>query len=260
MGTIDLDIAGGVARITINNPARRNAMSMSMWKALAGTIARIDSDPQVRVAVLQGAGDQAFVSGADISEFGAQRSGADAVAEYDRAVSEAQTSLIECGKPVVASIRGFCFGGGIGLALACDLRYCATDARFRMPAARLGLGYALGGMRRIVHSLGLPRSAELFFTARTFDGNEAQRIGMVHACIAPQALEQEVQATVSMIAENAPLTLRAAKLALRAIMDNTPKDDTSHVDSAVRACFESEDYREGRLAFAEKRPPRFQGR
>jgi enoyl-CoA hydratase/carnithine racemase len=260
MGAIDLEIRAGVARITINNPARHNAMSLSMWQALAQTVAHVDDDAQVRALLLQGAGDKAFVSGADISEFGERRASEDAVAEYDRAVSAAQTALIQCGKPVVAAIRGVCYGGGMGLALACDLRYAAADARFRMPAGRLGLGYALGGMRRFVHTLGAARSAELFFTARAFDGLEAQRIGVAHASFLGTTLDAEVEAIVAMIAENAPLTLRASKLALRAILDDADAAGAAQVDRAVRDCFESEDYREGRLAFAEKRAPRFTGR
>jgi enoyl-CoA hydratase/carnithine racemase len=260
MGTIDLSIADAVARVTIDNPARRNAMSISMWNALAETMARVDADPEVRVVLLQGAGDKAFVSGADISEFASQRAGHDAVNAYDDAVARAQSSLIACGKPVVASMRGVCFGGGIGLALACDLRYAAADTRFRMPAGRLGLGYRLGGMRQIVHSLGAPRTAELFFTARIFDGIEAERIGMVHQSVAADALDRHVQEVVSAIAENAPLTLRAAKLAIRAALEEAAGADTAHVDRAVLACFDSADYLEGQAAFAEKRAPRFQGR
>jgi enoyl-CoA hydratase/carnithine racemase len=260
MGTIDFEVVGAVARIVINNPARRNAMSVSMWAALADAVVRADSAPEVRVLLLRGAGEQAFVSGADISEFGARRDDPATAADYENMVTRAQSSLIQCGKPVIAAIRGVCYGGGMGLALACDLRYGTADARYRMPAARLGLGYAMGGMRRMSQVIGPARAAELFFTARVFDGIEAQRIGMVHASFEPAQFDSEVDAIAEMIAANAPLTLRAAKLALRAILDDTPDADAEQVQRAVRACFESEDYREGRTAFAEKRPPRFQGR
>jgi enoyl-CoA hydratase/carnithine racemase len=259
-GKILQSLSDGIGIITFNNPGKRNAMSLDMWEGLGQSLVELRDDPDVRVVILTGAGDKAFVSGADISEFASQRAGHDAVNAYDDAVARAQSSLIACGKPVVASMRGVCFGGGIGLALACDLRYAAADTRFRMPAGRLGLGYRLGGMRQIVHSLGAPRTAELFFTARIFDGIEAERIGMVHQSVAADALDRHVQEVVSAIAENAPLTLRAAKLAIRAALEEAAGADTAHVDRAVLACFDSADYLEGQAAFAEKRAPRFQGR
>lgn len=259
-GTVTLDISQGIARLTIHNPARYNAMSLAMWQRLAALTRQADRDPGVRLLVLEGSGDKAFVSGADISEFGAVRNSPDAVARYGAAVSAAQQGLTACSKPVVAAIRGICMGGGIGLALACDLRYCTDDARFRMPAARLGLGYDVAGIRRAVDVLGLAHATEIFFSAKDFDGAEAQRIGMVQSCIPGPAFSSAVQEIATRIAGNAPLTLRAAKLAFRHVIDDPLARDAATVEQAIQACFDSADYQEGQQAFQEKRPPRFTGR
>lgn len=246
-----------VATVVLDNEGKYNAMSLAMWRELASLVTQLRSDASVRVLVLRGQGDKAFVSGADISEFDQQRSSSDGVAAYDRAVDEAQTALAEFPKPTVAAISGICFGGGLGLALSCDLRYCSADARFRMPAARLGLGYAWRGMKALVAALGPMNAAEAFYTARIYDAAQARALQIV------QSVHENVfvhaQETAQLIAGNAPLTLRAAKQALVALRDERHADVAS-IDAAVKACFASEDYAEGRRAFAEKRPPRFQGR
>lgn len=259
MGTIELGIDRGVATVTINNPERRNAMTLAMWQSLGSTVGGLDARQDVRLVVLRGAGEQAFVSGADIKEFEALRSNPEDVARYNQAIAYAQTALMQCAKPTIASIAGVCFGGGIGLAAACDLRYAATDARFCMPAARLGLGYAQDDMQRLVDVVGPVRAAELFYTARVFDGNEAARIGFVQAAYPGAALLDEVAAISARIADNAPLTLRAAKLAIGQILGH---DGISRgqVRAAVEQCFQSEDYREGQAAFKQKRNPAFQGK
>ena len=192
MGTINLQVDGAVARVVISAPERRNAMSLAMWTQLREIVAGVGSDPRVRVIVLRGDGDKAFVSGADISEFGKSRADARSIDSYDHEVSAAQDALIACPLPIVASIRGVCMGGGMGLALACDLRYATATTRFRMPAARLGIGYRLDGIRRFVDVIGAARTADLFYTARIFDGNEAARYGMVHAAHADDELDAAV--------------------------------------------------------------------
>jgi enoyl-CoA hydratase/carnithine racemase len=260
MAGIDCMIDGGVARIVVNHPERRNAMRFAMWTALGDAVERLEADPGVRVLLLEGAGDQAFVSGADISEFATLRATPEAVAAYDAAVHRAEQALATCAKPVVARIRGFCHGGGMALAMACDLRYASETASFRMPAGRLGLGYPLPGVAQMVHGIGAARAAELFFTARTFDGREAERIGMAHRCHPADRLDEEVDRIVAAIADNAPLTLRAAKLAIRAVLAGPHAPTERQVQDAVQACFLSSDYIEGRTAFTEKRPPRFDGR
>jgi enoyl-CoA hydratase/carnithine racemase len=259
MASIDIEVVGAVAHITVNNPARRNAMSFGMWTTLGEAIPRLDADPAVRVLLLKGAGDKAFISGADISEFATLRSTPEGVAAYDHAVETAEQALGACSKPVVACIQGVCFGGGMGIAMACDLRYASDDAKFRMPAGRLGLGYALSGMAQIVNGIGAARTAELFYTARAFDGVEAERIGMVHKCHPAQQLDAEVAAIVAAIAANAPLTLRAAKLGIRASLPGAQESVVARAGQAIQACFTSADYLEGRQAFVEKRPARFTG-
>jgi enoyl-CoA hydratase/carnithine racemase len=258
-GTILLQEDGAIARVTLSNPQRYNAMSYSMWRQLADIVARLDANPAIRVILLRGEGSKAFASGADISEFGELRNNPDTVRLYDEAVHAAQSALIACAKPVVARIEGVCMGGGIGLAISCDLRYASKSARFRMPAARLGLGYGFEGMRRLVDFLGPGRAAEIFYTAETFDGNEAARIGMVERALDDADLDAAVERTVAAIAANAPLTVKAAKRAIRDILRDPQDRDLEAVQADVQACFDSADYVEGRNAFAEKRMPRFTG-
>lgn len=258
-GEVRLQIRDGVAHIELHNPHRYNAMSLAMWRGLADIVAALENDTSARVLLLRGAGSKAFVSGADISEFGELRNSPEQVAAYGAAVHAAQYALSACSKPVVACIHGVCMGGGIGLALACDLRYCADDARFRMPAARLGLGYDLDGTRRMADIVGPARTAEMIFTARTFDGREAERIGLVHKSHAPAQLDEEVARIVADVALNAPLTLKAAKLSIRHLLGDPAARDTAEIERATQACFDSNDYKEGQQAFREKRPPRFTG-
>jgi enoyl-CoA hydratase/carnithine racemase len=257
MTEVTHSIDAHIATVVINNPARYNAMTLSMWRQLADILTQLKSDDSVRVVVLRGFGDRAFVSGADISEFDAQRSSSDGVAAYDLAVDNAQTALAQFPRPVIAAISGICYGGGLGLALACDLRYASPTAKFRMPAAQLGLGYALKGVKRMVAILGVPNASELFYTGRVCDAQEALRIGLVnsvHADIFTQAAS-----TAAQIAANAPLTIFAAKLAFKTVLANYPDREVAAVDIAVKTCFSSSDYAEGRKAFAEKRTPVFTG-
>lgn len=249
-----------VAELRIDNAAKFNAMSLGMWQELAATVAALQADPAMRVLLLRGEGERAFVSGADISEFETTRSAESGSAAYDDAVSAAQQALMACPFPVVAAIHGICMGGGLGLAMACDLRYSTRDARFRMPAARLGLGYGFDGIARMVHVLGEARVAELFYTARTFDGAEAARIGLVHSAHDDSAaLDAHVQASLQQIAGNAPLTVRLAKRAIALAQPALAPEALAEIARGRQQCLHSDDYREGRLAFAEKRAPVFKG-
>jgi enoyl-CoA hydratase/carnithine racemase len=250
--------SGGIVTLRINNPRKFNAMSLTMWQDLGVIVAELCDDPSVRVLLLRGEGERAFISGADISEFESSRSAESGTEVYDRAVEGAQVALAQASFPVIACIHGVCMGGGLGLAMACDLRYCATNSRFRMPAANLGLGYGLAGIRQLVAALGGPRVADLFYTARTFDGEEAMRIGAVHTAFSPETLDAEVASLATAVAANAPLTLRLVKAAIR--QAQWPVEDGDADIAAARArCMRSGDYVEGRLAFAEKRLPRFTG-
>ena len=259
MAVVHVERDGPQVRLVFDNPDKRNAMTLGMWRTVAEAVARAEEDPEARVIVLRGAGDKAFVSGADISEFGTQRSDPAGVSAYGDAVKAAQRALAETRLPVVSVIHGVCFGGGLGIILSSDLRYCARDARFRMPAARLGLGYAFDGAKQMVDRIGAARAADLFLTARIFDGVEAERLGVVHQAFDPAELDARASEMIAMIAGNAPLTMAAAKLAIRQACLSDSQRDVAAVEAAVRACFESDDYKEGQLAFKEKRAPRFQG-
>jgi enoyl-CoA hydratase/carnithine racemase len=249
-------VEGQVATVVLANEAKYNAMSLGMWRELGALLERLRHDDSVRVVVLRGQGEKAFVSGADISEFEQQRSNKDGVAAYDQAVDQVQTSLAHFPRPVIAAISGICFGGGLGMALSCDLRYCSAGSRFRMPAARLGLGYAWRGMKSLVGALGAMNAAEAFFTAQIYNAEQAKDLGIV------QSVHEDVFAHVDqiarLIASNAPLTIRAAKLAMIA-MRESGQAEVPAVDAAVADCFASLDYVEGRRAFTEKRPAQFKG-
>jgi enoyl-CoA hydratase/carnithine racemase len=250
---------GAVGSIVFSNPARYNAMTFDMWQGLPAALAAFDADAGVRVVVLSGDGDKAFVSGADISQFEKTRATPDAQAVYNRAVEAAYLAPLHSAKPVVAKIRGICMGGGLGLAAACDIRIAADDAVFRMPAARLGLGYNFIGMRRFVQVLGAANTADIFFSARKFDATDALHMGFVNRVVAAYDLDREVEAYCRLIGENAPLSLIQSKAAIREVLKDPADRDLAALQRMVESCFGSEDYREGRTAFMEKRTPNFKG-
>ena len=248
----------GIATVTVSNAGRMNAMQLSMWQALAQTMQSLSADPSVRVIILRGEGDAAFVSGADISEFGQLRSTPQAVAHYDACVEQAEAAVGACTKPVIAAISGVCYGGGVGIAVSCDLRYASHDCRFAVPAGKLGLGYALEDVMRLHRVLGGAGVAELLFTAKVYRGEQARVAGLVHACV--EDVFAHAQAQAEVIAELAPLTLVSIKMALQHIAKLPQAPNAQAVADAVARCFESEDYAEGRQAFAQKRKPEFKGR
>ena len=252
-----LGVQGPVATITFCNEARFNAMAYSMWLKLGDYLEDLHQRPDVRVLILRGVGEKAFVSGADISEFGEKRNDPEQVALYDRAVSRAQGALAAFPRPVIAAISGICYGGGLGLILACDLRFAAPNAKFRMPAARLGLGYAYTGLKRMVNILGVAKASEVFFTANVYPATEAHALGLVNSLHTDVFAHAKTLA--EQIAQNAPLTIAAAKLAMNTVMAGSEPHDVAKVDLAVKACFASKDYSEGRAAFAQKRDPIFKG-
>ena len=249
-----------VGWVIFSNPAKYNAVSHDMWMALPKAIAAFDTDPEVRLIVIAGDGDKAFISGADISQFEKARGSAEAQAGYNQAVVEAYEAPVRCSKPVVAKIRGICFGGGLGLAAACDVRFAAADAVFRMPAGRLGLGYNYTGIRRFVQILGAAGTADVFFSARKFGADDALAMGFVNRVIPVADFDREVAAYCELVAENAPLTLAAAKFTIRQVGLDADARDLDLNARMIAACFDSEDYREGRRAFMEKRTPKFKGK
>ena len=251
---------GAVGTITISNPTKMNAMSVQMWMDLPKAIRTFDADPEVRVIVIAGVGEKAFVSGADISQFDKLRSSAKTQDDYDNAVADSMVAPVECSKPVIAKIRGFCFGGGLGLAAACDIRICSEDATFRMPAARLGLGYGHKGIKRFTDIIGLANATDIFVTARRFDAPDALRMGFVSRVCAGTEIDAVVDQYTKMIGENAPLTVAASKFNIRQVCAHPEEQDMERAVQMVKNCFASEDFKVGRTAFMEKRPAQFKGR
>jgi len=260
MAELKTSIEGAVATILFSNLPKMNAMSYDMWRAVPKAIAELDGNPAVRVIVCAGDGDKAFISGADISQFEKLRGTADAQGEYNRAVEAAYSAPMNCSKPVIARIRGICIGGGLGFAAACDLRICSDNSVFRMPAARLGLGYSPAGVRRFMNVLGAANTADIFMSARKFDAKEALRMGFVSRVVPVAALEKTVADYCRMVGENAPLTVAAAKFAVQQWQKNEQDRDLARAVKLVETCFASEDHKEGRKAFMEKRTPEFKGR
>ena len=258
-GRIHVEKEGALGWLVFDHPERRNAISHEMWEALPKAALALDEDADVRVVVLRGAGDVAFVSGADISEFEGRRTGGDAAADYEATTGRAFGAIANLAKPVLAMIHGFCVGGGLATALAADLRYAADDARFAIPAARLGLAYHPGGVEALAAVVGPSAAKEILFSARRYDAAEALALGLVNRVYPKAALEREVRALAGAIAENAPLTVRSAKLVVRELAREGAQRDRAAMADSIRACFESADYKEGVRAFLEKRAPRFRG-
>ena len=255
-----LDEDGSTLQIQFNNPDRHNALSMDMWEAVVPLLSAAEGDDRIRLVVFSGAGEKAFVSGADITQFEDLRAAQEAVARYESVAEQALMGIYNFSKPTLACIKGYCIGGGVNVAMSCDIRIASSDAVFAIPAARLGLGYRYSALKNLVDLVGPAMAKDLFFTARRIDANEARNIGLItRVCESAElpALQTEYK---KALAENAPITVRAGKAIIAEILRASPEIDHDKCRQLIRDCFESEDYSEGRRAFMEKRKPVFRGK
>jgi enoyl-CoA hydratase len=252
--------ANGIGWIIFNHPERHNALSLEMWQGLGDILESYATDDRVRVAVMRGAGEKSFISGADISEFDSKRSSASQKDEYGEIAGRANRWLAVFEKPLIALIEGYCIGGGLATALFADIRIATPDSRFGIPAAKLGLGYEYDGLAKLARIVGPSHARDIMFSARFMDAAEAHGMGLVNFVSTREEIEAQTIAYAERIAGNAPLTVKAAKAALNAWERGERKEELKQVHAQVDACFDSEDYKEGRRAFKEKRTPDFTGR
>lgn len=246
--------------IRFNNPERRNALSVDMWEAVGPLLAQAEADDAVRVVIFSGEGDKAFVAGADISQFEKERAATDAVQRYEKMAEGTLMAIQHFAKPTIAAIRGYCVGGGANVAICCDLRLAADNARFSIPAIKLGLGYRYTAMKNLVDLVGPGAAKDIFFTARLLEADEALRVGLVNRVVPVAQLETLVSEYAAMISAGAPLTLKAGKHIIAACLDPAGEPELAQCAALISDCFASQDYAEGRLAFREKRTPNFVGR
>ena len=251
---------GSALHIRFNNPAKHNALSVDMWQAVPPLLAQAEQDDAIRCVVFSGAGEKAFVSGADISQFEDMRAAREAVKQYEAMAEEALMAIYRCKRPTIALIRGYCIGGGVNVAISCDIRLSADDALFAIPAARLGLGYRLSALKNLVNLVGVGVAKDLFFTARRIDASEAKAVGLVTRIAPATGLAALLAEYTEAFAVNAPLTIHAGKQIMEEMLKDDADLDRDLCKRLILDCFESEDYAEGRRAFMEKRKPAFRGK
>ena len=252
--------AEGVGIMTFNQPEKRNAMSVEMWQGVAEILGAWEKDDEVRSVIMTGAGDKAFVSGADISQFAKLRNSADSTKEYERMTGVGRQALANFPKPVIARIRGYCMGGGLAIAMRADMRISAEDGIFGIPAARMSIAYGFDQVGNLVDLVGPAHASMILFTARKLDARYAERIGLVNECVPADKLDETVLEIARTIADNAPLSIAASKMSIAACLQDKTDRNMERIREQARICADSNDFREGRTAFMEKRRPKFPGR
>jgi enoyl-CoA hydratase len=259
-GKILQSVSDGVGVITFNNPEKRNAMSLDMWEGLGHALVELRDDPDVRVVILTGAGDKAFVSGADISQFEKTRHNAEASEEYSRKSAAQRALLADYPKPIIACVRGFCLGGGMQMAMAADIRIASDNSQFGIPAAKLGIAYGYDGLKHLVSLVGPSWARLIMYTGMRIESAEALRIGLVDRVVPDAELWNATMEIARTISGNAPLAIKAAKITIAQVLKDPGDRDMAAIKAIGTACMDSEDFREGRTAFMEKRKPEFKGR
>ncbi len=259
-GKLLIEKRGAVGWIVFDQPARKNAINGAMWRGIPPAMERFDADPEVRCVAFRGAGTEAFAAGADISEFEKNRAQRSAVSEYDGLLDKVLHAIQDSRKPSVAMIYGFCLGGGVEVALACDLRYCGRSAQFAIPAAKLGLAYNVEGHKRLIETVGHARAREIMFLGRRYSADEAFDMGLVHQVMDDSALEGTVEKILKTLCENAPLAIANSKTIIEEYVKAEGSPDAARMRAAIERCAKSADYEEGRKAFMEKRKPQFKGK
>jgi enoyl-CoA hydratase len=259
-GKILKSLADGVGVVTFNNPDKRNAMSLDMWEGLGQALIELRDDPDARVVILTGAGDKAFMSGADISQFEKTRHNAQASEEYSRRSDAQRALLANYPKPTIACIRGFCLGGGMQVAMLADIRIAGANSQFGIPAAKLGIAYGFDGLKHLVSLVGPSWARLLLYTGMRIDSADAQRIGLVDRVVGDAELWSATFEVARTISENAPLAIKAAKITIAQVLKDKDDRDMAAIKAIGTTCMDSEDFREGRQAFMEKRKPKFKGR
>ncbi|MGB5698182.1 MAG: enoyl-CoA hydratase [Polyangiales bacterium] len=257
-GQVRIERDGPIGLLVFDHVKRRNAITAEMWKAIPRAVQNLEADSSIRVVIMRGAGSEAFVSGADISEFEATRTG-NAGREYDAMTARAFSALQDLDKPLVASVHGYCMGGGAAISLTADLRYAADDALFSVPPARLGLGYHTAGIRALIRTVGFSETARLLFTGESVDAKEARRIGLINEVFPKDDLDQNALRIAHTVAANAPLTIRSAKITLQELAKLEAERDPARIEQSIERCYQSDDFKEGVRAFLEKRKPQFKG-
>jgi enoyl-CoA hydratase len=260
MADILVEHEGPIATVVFNRPATRNAISLAMWTEIARVTEGLDQDDSVRAIVYRGAGTVAFASGADISEFREQRQDTESAFRYNAQTAAAYIAIRECAKPTIAMIFGFCMGGAMAVAMACDLRFAAEGSRFGIPAARLSIIYGADSVGQLVDLVGPAYAKDILYSARTVEDQEALAMGFIQRLVPAADLERYTYDYLRRVCDNAPLSVRGAKVTIESYLHGLTDERRKKLKELAIEATESEDYKEGTRAFLEKRAPRFQGR